>query len=363
MYWDSTATTPVKLEVLDAMLPYFTDKWYNPSSIYEPARDVRRDVEKARKTIADSINADPDEIYFTSGGSEANNWAIMCCGWHPPIISTIEHHSLMKAADYYKPIEVDTYGKIVLTDFEQSIHTTPKTEPVSVQMVNNEIGTIQNIKELVKIAHEKRLIFHTDAVQAYGKIPIDVKDLGVDLLSASGHKIGAPKGIGFLYVKKGIKIQPWIEGSQERGLRGGTENVPYIMGFAKAVELIDYNEQNKYKEFYDYAVGNCHDFAKVNGHPSDRVYNILSLTVKEKIDGKQLIGLLHDVKQYVSAGSACNSYSNEPSHVLKAIGLTDNEATRTIRISFFEGVTKADIDKLFDDIRGLIQALRMLGEK
>lgn len=363
MYWDNAATTPVKLEVLDAMLPYFTDKWYNPSSIYEPARDVRRDIENARKIIADSINADPDEIYFTSGGSEANNWAIMCCGWHPPIISTIEHHSLMKAADYYKPIEVDYCGKIVLTDFKQSIHTVPRTEPISVQLANNEIGTIQDIKTLTAIAHETGILFHTDAVQAYGKIPINVKDLGVDMLSASGHKIGAPKGIGFLYIKKGTEIQPWIEGTQERGLRGGTENVPYIMGLAKAVELINYDEQRIYKEIYDYAITSCYDFAKVNGHPSDRLYNILSLTIKPSINGRQLMGLLYEAKQYVSAGSACNSYSNEPSHVLKAIGLTDDEATRTIRISLFEGVTKADIDKLFHDIRTSIEVLKVLGDK
>ena len=361
MYWDSAATTPVKLEVLDAMLPYFTDKFFNPSSIYEPAREVRRDIEKARAIVAESINADPEEIYFTSGGSEANNWAIMCCGWHPPIISTIEHHSLMKAAQYYSPIEVDPYGRIVITDFEQKVHEIPKTEPVSIQMVNNEIGTIQDIKRLVEIAHEKKLLFHTDAVQAYGKIPIDVKKLDVDMLSASGHKIGAPKGIGFLYVKKGVKIQPWIEGSQERGLRGGTENVPYIMGLAKAVELIDYNEQIKFQELYDYAVNQALAFANINGYSLKRIYNILSLTIKAKIDGKQLIGLLHDRGQYVSAGSACNSYSNEPSHVLKAIGLTDSEATRTIRISFFEGMTKEDIDTLFKDIRECIETLKLLG--
>lgn len=361
MYWDYAATTPVKPEVLEAMLPYFTDKWYNPSAIYEPARAVRRDVEKARKIIADSIGAAPHEIYFTSGGSEANNWAIMSYGWSPPLVSNIEHHSLEKAGEYYAPVEVDSFGRIVESDFIQKINQTYHADPISIQMANNEIGTIQDIGKLAQIAHGFGVIFHTDAVQAYGKILINVKELDVDMMSVSGHKIGAPKGIGFLYIKEGIALQPWIEGSQERGLRGGTENVPYIIGLAEAIKLIDYKEQDKCKEIYRYAVEQCKDWAFVNGDPENRLYNIISLTPKEEVDGKHLIGLLHDQNQYVSAGSACNSYANEPSRVLKAIGLTDDEATRTIRISFDDAVTKLDIDTLFNYIKQNIRILKTIG--
>ena len=360
MYWDTAATTPVKPEVLEAMMPYFTDKWYNPSAIYEPAREIRRDIDNARKVIAKSINANPDEIYFTSGGSESNSWVVNSDYWFF-ITSPIEHHSIDSS--------VHRGGKTLITDVNGIISYAKQPEPeyasnsiVSVIMANNEIGTIQNIKELAKYAHEQNLLFHTDAVQAYGKIPIDVKELDVDALSVSGHKIGAPKGIGFLYIKNNVKdlFVPMIYGSQERDRRGGTENVPYIMGLAKAVELIDYSKQDYFKEIYEYAVEECQDFATVNGHPTQRLYNILSLTIKEPIDGQQLIGLLHDQGEYVSAGSACNAYSPEPSHVLKAIGLSDEEASRTIRISFPDNVDKGDINRLFENIRQNVQILKMM---
>ncbi len=361
MYWDTAATTPVKPEVLKAMMPYFTDKWYNPSAIYEPAREIRRDVERAREIIAKSINAKPEEIFFTSGGSEGNSWVVSNDYDVMVATSCLEHHSIdVGVRDSSKTLYNDQFGVISYASWLDDVYL--DSAIIAVIMANNEIGTVQDIKTLVKYAHDRQIFFHTDAVQAYGKIPIDVKELGVDSLSVSGHKIGAPKGIGFIYIKEDSQeyLSPLIYGSQERNMRGGTENVPYIMGLAKAVELIDYSKQNYFKEVYEYAVEHCQDFATVNGHPTQRLYNILSLTIKEPIDGQQLIGLLHDQGEYVSAGSACNSYNSEPSHVLKAIGLSDEEAARTIRISFPDEVDKGDINRLFDNIRQNINILKMM---
>ena len=356
MYWDYAATTPVKPEVLAAMMPYFTDKWYNPSAIYEPAKEVRRDIDKARAIIAKSINAEPEEIYFTSGGSESNSWIINELNLAGFKLSTsfIEHSSIMESNCQKEFNICDLYGQINLNP-----DSNPTASPfVSIQFANNEIGTIQDIKQIAKRVHENYQVLHTDAVQAYGKIPIDVKDMGIDMLSASGHKIGAPKGIGFLYVDKNGALYPMIYGSQNFGMRGGTENVPYIMGLARAVELIDYSIQDKLKPIYEYAAQQAKSFARVNGHPLKRLYNILSLTINEPIDGKALIGLLHEQGEYVSAGSACNAGSNKPSHVLKAIGLTDEEAQRTIRVSFDENVSKSDIDRLFTTIKQDIELLK-----
>ena len=372
MYWDMAATTPVKPEVLIAMMPYFIDRWYNPSAIYEPAREIRRDIEQARSIVAESINAEPEEIFFTSGGSEANIWALN--GFRKYIVSNLEHHSIESYMQLLSTCQVDRnssvrvvsndrLGRIVLINLIQLALTQENPDIVSIQMANNEIGTIQDIKGLAEIVHESGALFHTDAVQAFGKILIDVKDLGVDMMSVSGHKIGAPKGIGFLYISNKINkgISPLITGSQEFGLRGGTENVPYIIGLAKAVELIDLTEQKCFKELYDYAVESAKDFATPNGHPEKRLYNILSLTMKDQIDGRILIGLLHDQGHYVSAGSACNSHSNKPSSVLKAIGLSEDEATRTIRISFSEKTTKKDVDDLFTAIRQDLELVKMMG--
>lgn len=365
MYWDNAATTKPKQEVIDAMMPYFTEKWYNPSSVYEVAREVRRNVEHAREIVASSINAEPEEIYFTSGGSEANNWILEHYGYLPMRRSTIEHSSIAEMTSWVGEIPVDETGKIDVEEFKKQVANDWFSNVTSIQLANNEIGTIQDVKTLVALAHENNVKIHTDAVQAYGKIPIDVKDLDVDFLSASGHKIGAPKGIGFAYVKSGLEenMTPFIAGTQERGFRGGTENVPYIIGLATAVELMQNGldtRQDYYKEFYNYLAEKVASFATLNGHPTDRLYNIVSLTINEAIDGQQLLGLLHDQGHYVSAGSACNAYSNEPSHVLKAIGLSDEAATRTIRISFGDDVNKNDIDELVNVIRQNVEILKMM---
>jgi len=363
MYWDYAATTPVKPEVVEAMMPYLKENWYNPSAAYEPAMQVRRDVEAARARIAQEINADPDEIYFTSSGSEANSWVLQSFGSRNIVItSTIEHHSIeqYKNQKYLTKVPVDDCGLLDLDLLHQSVQ-----QPLgvgilaSVQMANNEIGAIQNYETIASIVHINNGFFHTDAVQAFGKIPVDVKKMGIDMLSASGHKIGAPKGIGFLYVRRGIPFSPMILGSQELGMRGGTENVPYIIGMAKAVDLIDYTVQERLKEKYEYMVGKALKFATMNKAPAGhQLYNILSMTIDAEVDGNMLLGMLHDRGQFVSAGSACMAHNPEPSHVLKAIGLTDEEASRTLRISLSDNVTYEDIDKLLADIQDCIEFLK-----
>ena len=358
MYWDYAATTPVKPEVFEAMKPYLTDKWYNPSTIYEPGMQVRRDIEAAREIVAKSINADPEEIYFTSGGSEANSWVLnmygINSGW--VLTSNIEHPSIAHSGKNLELSKVNNKGVLIpnwVVDEMEDVGL------VSVQMANNELGTIQPVSMISRLSHANHWSFHTDAVQAYGKIPIDVKEMKIDMLSASGHKIGGPKGIGFLYVNKRVLPVPMIYGSQETHMRGGTENVAGIMGLAKAVELIDYSEQDKCRELFKRAYDLARDVGKVNGQEMyGRLYNIINITIDAPIDGNMLLGMLHDKGQYVSAGSACQAYSPEPSHVLKAIGLSDEEAMRSIRISFSGNERLEDVDRLFEDIKECIQFLK-----
>lgn len=363
MYWDYAATTRPKTDVVDAMMPYFKTQWLNPSSIYEPAREVKRDIENVRAKIAQFINAEPEEIYFTSGGSESNSWVFNGFSrireWGQICTTQLEHHSIQDAIKvlnkcYYEFEPVDKYGRV------HPIFL-PNDDFISIQMANNEIGTIQNIKKLVQDARSENpnVLFHTDAVQAFGKIPIDVKDLDVDYLSASGHKIGTPKGIGFLYMRKRKELPPMIYGTQERGYRGGTENVPYIIGLGKALDLVNlYDYELKCK--YEYAKKQFESIATFNGDPENRLWGIMSVTIKEDIDGDMLLHLLQERGQLVSAGSACNAYSPEPSPVLKAIGLTDEEAKKTIRISFNNLVKDDEIDWLVKDIKDCIDFLKMI---
>lgn len=361
MYWDSAATTEINKDVRLAMLPYIYVRWENPSAIYEPAMRIRRDIEEAREKVAAFINADPDEIYFTSGGSESNSWVFNGYyrdhEWGQIATTKIEHHSIQSAVTYlnkfyYEFMPVDEQGHV------KDVFL-PNDDLVSIQMANNEIGTIQDIAGLVQRARAENpnVLFHTDAVQAFGKIPIDVKALDVDYLSASGHKIGTPKGVGILYMKKGKELPPMIYGSQERGYRGGTENVPYIIGLGKATELIDFSKRDKLKELYLYAESKLEPIANFNGDPENRLWNIMSITIKKPIDGNWLIGMLHEKEQYVSAGSACNAHNPEPSETLLAIGLSEEEARRTIRISFPDNATKEDVDILVNDIKESVDFL------
>ena len=369
IYLDSAATTKVKPEVVEAILPYLTDKYYNPSSLYSPATKIKEDIERARKIVGDFIGANGDEIYFCSGGSEANCHAISgFCHWHnlhntkPVIItSTIEHKSIMECvknmiADVYY-VCVDNNGLIKLDELAELLLSIPlwgNSLLVSLQMANNELGTIQRIKDVSEMLKQIGGLLHVDAVQCVGQIPVDVNELGVDMLSASGHKLGAPKGTGFLYKRKGVEISPLIYGSQMDGLRGGTENIAGIIGMAKAVELCNVSE-NKIRELQskrDYFINKLVEKfgCKLNGHSTKRLPNNINITFPQNITGEALLYMLDLSNIYIGVGSACNSHSIEPSAVLKSIGLTNDEAMRTIRISLSDDITYEDIDKVIDEI-------------
>lgn len=369
IYLDNASTTKVKQEVIEAMMPYLTEEWYNPSSLYSKADKIKKDIEEARKIVGNFIGADSNEVYFCSGGSEANCLAISgFCHRHnlhhtKPIIitSTIEHKSIMECvknmiADVYY-IGVDNNGLIKLDDLAKLLTNVclwGKPLLVSFQLANNELGTIQRIKNVSEMLNQVGGLLHIDAVQGFGQIPIDVNELGVDMLSASGHKLGAPKGIGFLYKRNGVEISPLIYGSQMDGLRGGTENVAGIMGFAKAAELCDINE-NKIREMRskrNYFIG-CLEYkfgCKLNGHSSQRLPNNINVTFPQNITGEALLYMLDMSNIQISTGSACNSKEISPSYVLKAIGLSDDEAMRTIRITISDDITYEDIDFIIEEI-------------
>lgn len=372
-YLDGAATTKVHPDVLDAMQPYFTSKFHNPSSLYSNAIKVKQDIEAARKTVADFIRADQEEIYFTSSGSESNCWAIR--GWidkciadgHKDIVvitSPIEHKSIMSfhVANVPKKVtfatvNVDEYGYVDDFHLEELLRKYSDCKVlVSIQVANNEIGTIQRIGRLSWLTHKYGAVFHTDAVQAFGHIPISVKSMGIDMLSASGHKIEAPKGIGILYKSKDIEIEPLIYGSQMDGMRGGTENVPYIIGFAKAVELI---EKHMKDTNCDLELECCRTTmfrrlksigCKLVGPVYMRLSNNLTVMLPEGVGAEEMLYMLDTAEIEVSTGSACNSHSKQPSHVLKAIGLTDEECARCLRITLTDAYNYVIIDKVICEI-------------
>lgn len=374
IYLDEAATTKPKEEVIQAMLPYLYEKWYNPSSLYNPSRGIKKDIEDVRKNVAETINANDSEIYFTSGGSESNNWAIQ--GFHNMysessiITTTIEHKSILECVNDMPDVHfigVNADGTIKLEQLEKMLQYI-KSRPilVSIQYANNEIGTIQNIKSVTELVHKYAGILHTDAVQAYGHIPIDVSQ-GIDLLSASGHKIGCPKGIGFLYKRNGILIKPLIYGSQEQGMRGGTENVPYIIGLGKAVELIKKNDT----VFKQYSLMTCKRNyfmnqlkkklgCKINGSVMNRLPNNINVTFPQAITGEALIYMLDTFGIYISSGSACNSHSMQPSYVLQAIGLSDDEIYKTIRITLPDDIDEDKTNKAISEISRQIKVMKSI---
>jgi cysteine desulfurase len=376
VYLDNAATTKIKKEVVESMLPYLIGQYYNPSSLYSSAAKIKEDIERAREIVGNFINATGDEIYFTSSGSESNCWAIsgFCHYWNalkvrPVIItSTIEHKSVLECvrdmvADVYY-VDVDKNGLIkleILSKLLNNISLWGLPLLCSFQLANNEIGSVQDIQKISTIIRQHGGLLHVDGVQAFGQIPIDVDEMGVDMLSVSGHKVGCPKGIGFLYIRNGTTISPLIYGSQMDGKRGGTENAPYIMGMAKAVELCDVSE-NKIIEMQskrDYFIG-CLEMecgCKLNGHYPHRLPNNISVTFPQNITGEALLYTLDMSDIQISTGSACNSKSIEPSYVLKAIGLTDEEAMRTIRISLSDDITYSDIDYVVEEIDKAIKLI------
>lgn len=380
IYLDNASTTKPKVEVVDAMLPYLTNKYHNPSSLYSPSVQIKKDIENARKTVADFIGAQDNEIYFTSSGSESNCWAIkgFCerCLKNdeiPMIVTTpIEHKSIISCVENHEfvnceYVEIDKDGMVDIDDLERILECYSKRKYtkynilVSIQIANNEIGTIQKVGKISHIVHEYNAILHMDAVQAFGQISIRVDNMGIDMLSASGHKIGCPKGIGILYKKKDIEIEPLIYGSQMDGMRGGTENVSYIVGFSKAVELKKHYVENGsllievvQNEFIKKleSIG-----CKLIGHRHCRLSNNINVMLPKGVGAEEMLYMLDMAGIYISTGSACNSHSVEPSYVLKAIGLTDEEAARCIRITLPDYFDCGIIDKVICEIEKNIKLL------
>ncbi len=373
IYFDNNATTKIDEEVLNSMMPYLKEEYGNPSSIYSFGANVKEEIEKARKSVAELLNAKTDEIIFTSGASESNTTAIMNAVRNNPekkhIITTkVEHASIMEAMKYLEQKEnykvtylsVDKQGRINLEELKQSI--TENTCLIAVMMANNEIGNIYPIKEISKIAKENNILFHTDAVQAIGKIRIDVEDLQVDTLSFSGHKIHAPKGIGVLYIKKDTPFIPLIFGHQEKNRRGGTENVPYIIGLGKACELILKDEYKK-NERIQFLRDKLENEIKQNiediviyGDTENRVPNTISVGFKG-VDAIQLMLMLEGQNILVSTGSACNSEMAEPSYVLTACN-ADVCNYSPIRISLNKYNTEEEIDSFVRVLKNVIKNMR-----
>lgn len=377
IYLDNAATTAVDEAVLAEMLPYFTEKYGNPSSIYEEGREAKRGVEAARLQLAQAINADPKEIYFTAGGSESDNWAIKGValknrkkGNH--IITTeIEHHAVLHTCEYlekegfevtYLPVDKD--GLISLDDLKNAIKD--ETILVSIMFANNEIGTIEPIKEIGEIVKAKGIIFHTDAVQAFGNVPIDVKDLNVDLLSLSSHKIYGPKGIGALYIRKGVPIDNLIHGgAQERRRRAGTENTASIVGFGKAAEMAASDlEANvaHLQELRDALIKGVMEKipqVRLNGHPTKRLPGNANFCF-DYIEGESILLSLDLIGVAGSSGSACTSGSLDPSHVLLAIGLPAGIAHGSLRLTIGKHTTMEDIEYVVDNLVGIIERLRKM---
>lgn len=381
LYLDNAATTKPNAKVLKVMNKYFYELWYNPSAIYSKGKKIKKDIDAARKNIANFINANAKEIIFTSGGSESNCTAIQGFinkhknSYKKPLIitTTIEHKSILECVknicEHCCYIPVDNQGFIDISTLEEMLMNNYKNYNilVSVGFANNEIGTIQDIKTIAKIVHWHGAYLHCDATQAFGHIPIDVKDLDIDMMTASGHKIQAPKGIGFLYVKNGIEIQPLIYGTQENGMRGGTENVPFIIGFAEAVRLrkaeiqTNYTNQLKVRNYLWQQLRDRFG-CTLNGSENNRLANNINITFPQNITGEALIYLLDTAGYYISSGSACNSHTNQPSHVLKAIGLSERDILRTIRITLPESsvildVRLQEIDEFLNELEKCLKLL------
>lgn len=375
LYLDNAATTKTAPEVLEAMLPYFTEKFGNPSSVYTFAAGNKEVVDVQRDRIAATLGAKSNEIYFTAGGSEADNWALKATaeayrdkGNH--IITTkIEHHAILHTAQYLEKngyevtyLDVDEDGKVRLEDLKKAIR--PETILISVMFANNEIGTIEPIKEIGQIAHERGILFHTDAVQAYGQLPINVDECHIDMLSASGHKLNGPKGIGFLYIRKGVKIRSFIHGgAQERKRRAGTENVPGIVGIGTAAKrAADTREERTASEVEvrDYLIDRVLKeipYSRLNGHRTDRLPNNANFSFRF-IEGESLLIMLDGKGICASSGSACTSGSLDPSHVLLAIGLPHEIAHGSLRLTINEEITKEDIDYVVENLKAIIERLR-----
>lgn len=375
IYLDNAATTRTRPEVAEAMLPYFTEFYGNPSSVYDFSTPAKRAVQEAREIIAGSIGAQAREIYFTGCGTEADNWALKATadayrekGNHI-ITSKIEHHAILHTCEYLEKhgfevtyLDVDENGVVKLEQLKKMIR--PTTILISIMFANNEIGTIQPIREIGEIAREHDILFHTDAVQAYGHLPIDVDALHIDMMSASGHKINGPKGVGFLYIRTGVKIRSFMHGgAQERKRRAGTENVPGIVGFGKAAQLAMPAMEERARcegELRDYLMDRIMEeipYTRINGDCTNRLPNNANFAF-QFIEGESLLIMLDSKGICGSSGSACTSGSLDPSHVLLAIGLPHEIAHGSLRLTLSEENTKEEMDFVVDSIKEIVQRLR-----
>lgn len=377
IYLDNAATTKTAPEVVEAMLPYFTEHFGNPSSVYGFAAANKEVITRQREIIADTLGAKSNEIYFTAGGSESDNWALIATaeayaskGKHL-ITSKIEHHAILHTCEYLEKkgfevtyLDVDENGIVDLEQLKSAIRE--DTILISIMYANNEIGTIQPIREIGAIAHEHGILFHTDAVQAFGQVPINVDEDQNDMLSASGHKLNGPKGIGFLYIRKGVKIRSFIHGgAQERRRRAGTENVPGIVGFGKAVERAVSTMEartKKERELRDYLIERIEKeipYCRLNGDRTKRLPNNVNFSFRF-IEGESLLIMLDMKGICASSGSACTSGSLDPSHVLLAIGLPHEIAHGSLRMTLSEETTKEDLDYVVENLKEIVSNLRSM---
>lgn len=375
IYLDHAATTAVLPEVADAMKPYYTQVYFNPSSVYQPSQEVRKKIEEVRGKIAGVIGAQPEEIYFTSGGTEADNWAlkVMASRRRPMpvhmITSTIEHHAIGHTCKRLEQsgcsvtyLPVDGRGRIHIQDLKRAIRK--NTTLISIMYANNEIGTIQPIAEIGAIAHEYGIPFHTDAVQACGQIKIDVERDHIDMLSASAHKFNGPKGVGFLYVRKGLPLRNLLEGGgQEKGLRAGTENVPGIVGMGKALEIAARTMEERQKKetlLRDYLIKRITEeipYARINGHRWFRLPNNVNVSF-QFVNSESLLILLDMEQICASGGSACNSGSTAPSHVIEAIRVPEEYKNGVLRLTLGEENTLMEMNRVVDVLKRKIEEMR-----
>lgn len=377
IYLDNAATTKTAPEVVEAMLPYFTELYGNPSSVYSFSQKSKEAITKAREQIAATLGAQPEEIYFTGSGTEADNWALKATaeayrskGNH--IITTkIEHHAILHTGQWLEKhgfevtwLDVDEFGVVKLDELKKAIR--PTTILISVMFANNEIGTVQPIREIGEIAKEHGILFHTDAVQAFGQLPINVDELHIDMLSSSAHKLNGPKGVGFLYIRKGVKIRSFVHGgAQERKRRAGTENVPGIVGYGAAAEraVRTMKERtDKERELRDYLIDRVLKevpYTRLNGHRTKRLPNNANFSF-QFVEGESLLIMLDMDGICGSSGSACTSGSLDPSHVLLAIGLPNEIAHGSLRLTLSEEITKEDIDYVVESVKKIVERLRSM---
>ncbi len=377
IYLDNAATTAVKPEVFEKMKPYFMENYSNPSSVYSFAQDAKAAVDEARDTIANLIGAKSNEIYFTGGGSESDNWALISTAFAKKdkgnhiITSKIEHHAILHTCEYLEKngfevtyLDVDENGLISLEELEKAIR--PTTILISIMFANNEIGTIEPIKEIGEIAKKHDVLFHTDAVQAFAHIPINVKDMNIDMMSVSGHKFHGPKGIGFMYLRNGVKLGAFVHGgSQERSRRAGTHNVPGIVGMAEAAVIAHKNMDENIKkesEVRDHLINRILDeipYVRLNGDRVKRLPNNVNCCFRF-VEGESLLIMLDQKGVCASSGSACTSGSLDPSHVLLAIGLPHEIAHGSLRLTLSEDTTMEDVDYVVDELKKIIERLRSM---